>query len=738
MGASASTVESPGGPLQRAVFAVEGMHCAGCMRRVEEALEAVPGIASARVNYTLGRVAIQGDKAAVEPRRVADTLKAAGYDATPFEAGTADAAAERDLKRLLLALAVAGFAAMNIMLLSVSVWAGNASDIAPETRDLFHWISALIALPAAAYAGRPFYESAIKALSARRLNMDVPITIGVMLALALSVYQTAISAHHAYFESAVMLLFFLLGGRVLEQMMRRKTRTLAGNLAAFRTGTAERVNGNGSTEAVPPELLQPGDLIRLKAGDRLPVDGTIAKGGAEFDASMITGESRPVTLGAGDDLHAGSVILNGTVDVTVRATVGGSLIDDVQRLLEKATESRSRRLALADRASQLYAPVVHATALLAAVGWLIAGAGLHHAVVVATTVLIITCPCALALAVPAVQVAAAGAMFRLGLFLNTGTAIERLAEADTVVFDKTGTLTDPSFSVRLLGDVPADLARLAARLAQSSRHPLATVLAEQAVEPPFADITEEPGRGVRAEVGGQDVRLGSPDFCGLDEAQIQDAGGASLIAVRHGDRTAVFVVEQALRPDARATVQRLRDLGLQPAILSGDREAAVAPVAAALGIADFAAGLDPREKIERIEQRAAAGQRVLMVGDGLNDAPALAAAHVSISPATAVDLTQAQADAVFLGGSLGPVASAIVAARRARRLMTQNLAFAAAYNALAIPIAVLGYVTPLIAAVAMSASSLIVTANALRALPRRHRVPSSAPLATGKREAVPA
>ena len=704
---------------RRAVFALEGLHCAGCMRRVEEALEAESGIASARVNYTLRRVAVVGREGAIEPGNVARVLKAIGYGATPFAADAVDRIAERDMKRLLLALAVAGFAAMNIMLLSVAVWAGNASDIASETRDLFHWISALIALPAAAIAGRPFYQSAFRALAARRLNMDVPITIGVILALGLSVYQTTISAEHAYFESAIMLPFFLLTGRVLEQMMRRKTRTMAGNLAAFRTGTAERVLPDGTTETLAPAMLQPGDTLRLKPGDRAPVDGTVVVGRADADQSMITGETWPVALDKGDVIYAGAIVLNATVDVAVRAAVGETLIDEVQHLLDKATEVRSRRLDLADRASRLYAPVVHVTAALAALGWLLAGASPHQAILVATTVLIITCPCALALAVPAVQVAASGALFRQGLFLNNGGAIERLAEGDIAVFDKTGTLTDPAFSIRNLATIPDDMVALAARLALSSRHPLAATLAEHAEGPPLENVSETPGEGVESRYDGDAVLLGRPDFCGLTDSDLPQGGTASLIAFRHGERHAIFKVEQPLRPDALATIERVRALGLRPVILSGDRQGAVQACAVALGVTEFAAQLTPADKIARIEALTAVGHKVAMVGDGLNDAPALAAAHVSISPSSAVDLAQAQADAVFLGRNLKPVADAVETSRTARRLMTQNLAFAAIYNALAIPIAVSGLVTPLIAAVAMSASSLIVTANALRALPRR-------------------
>jgi Cu2+-exporting ATPase len=363
----------------------------------------------------------------------------------------------------------------------------------------------------------------------------------------------------------------------------------------------------------------------------------------------------------------------------------------------------------------MYAPVVHATAALTVVGWLVAGASVHDAVVTAIAVLIITCPCALALAVPAVQVVASGALFRAGVILNSGDAIERLSEIDTVVFDKTGTLTLPEPRVDNAATLDPELLRRAARLALSSRHPLAAAVAREARERvPFDEATEEPGQGVRAMIDGTEARLGSPAFCGL--APAGPAGpGASAIAFSHAGRAAVLLVRQTLRPDAAETAAALRALGLDLIILSGDRPDAVAPVAATLGIADWRGGLTPAEKIAAIDALKAQGRRVLMVGDGLNDAPALAAAHVSLSPISAADLTQAQADAVFLGERLGPVREAVTIARHARRLMRENLWLAVLYNAVAVPVAIAGFATPLIAAAAMSGSSVLVTLNALRA-----------------------
>ena len=698
-------------------LAVEGIDCAACIGDIEGGLRKLPGVVAARVNYTLRRVGIDWREGSLEPSTLVEALGRLGYPAHPFAARMVETASNAELKRLVRSLAIAGFAAMNIMLLSVSVWAGNITDITPETRDFFHWLSALIALPAAAFAGQPFFASAFKALRTRRTNMDVPISIGVTLALGVSLYETATHAEHAYFDSAIMLLFFLLAGRALDHAMRRKTRAAAGNLAALRAETAEKLLVEGGSRTVPAAALAEGDTILVRPGDRVAADGVIVSGASAIDESLVTGETLPRTVAAGDLIYAGTQNRDGALTLKVTAPPGGSLVDQVQKLLDKASEARSRRVELADRAARLYAPVVHLTAALSAAGWLIAGAGLHQAVIVATTVLIITCPCALALAIPAVQVVASGALFRRGIFLNAGDAIERLAEVDTIVFDKTGTLTLPAFRVANLADQPPTLIDLAGRLAMSSRHPLAVALAAEAKgRPPIDGVVEEPGRGIRAMVDGVEARLGSLAFCAVPPPLELDPAG-SLIAFRHGAASAVFVIRQMLRPDAAAVIERLRRRGLDCRILSGDREAAVAPIAAALGIESYAAGVDPAGKIAALEELARQGRRVAMVGDGINDAPALAAAHVSLSPITAADLAQAEADAVFLGDKLAPVAEAIDIARRARRLMTANLVFSVVYNLCAVPLAILGLVTPLIAALAMSGSSLVVTLNALRARP---------------------
>jgi Cu2+-exporting ATPase len=699
--------------------AIEGMTCAGCIGEIETALADIPGLEVARVNYTNRRLSLEWRDGAFDLASAFDCLRRLGYRAHPFELASAERDEMEMSRRLLRCLAIAAFAAMNIMLLSVSIWVGNGSDIDPATRDFFHGVSALIALPAAAFAGQPFFSSAFAALRAGRLNMDAPISLGVLSALGMSVHETFTHAEHAYFDSAVMLLTFLLLGRYLDHAMRRKTRAVAANLAALRAPLACRLSLEGAEALVPLANLQRGDRVLVRPGERLPVDGVVLAGASSLDESVITGETKRRRVGAGDQIYAGSLNYGGALTVLVEAARGATLLDEIERLLDKATAARSRYVRLADRASRLYAPMVHLAAFITALGWLTAGASFHDALATAIAVLIITCPCALALAVPAVQVVASGALFRSGVLLNSADAIERFAEIDTVAFDKTGTLTSPDPSVMNAAQIDRDLLELAARLARSSTHPLARAIARQCPDAaPLDGAGEKQGQGVAAMVDGSEARLGSPRFCDVEQGVAAlDAlePSASVVALRHGDRTALLLVRQALRVDAKETVAALAARGLQIVMLSGDRVETVEQAARELGVADWHAALKPADKVARLKALRAQGRKILMVGDGLNDAPALACAHVSMSPIEATHLTQAAADAVFLGEHLAPVSDVIEISAQARRLMQQNLALSVIYNICAVPLAIAGFLTPLIAAAAMSGSSLLVTLNALRA-----------------------
>jgi Cu2+-exporting ATPase len=482
---------------------------------------------------------------------------------------------------------------------------------------------------------------------------------------------------------------------------------------ALQATTATRLE-DGKAVAVAARDIRPGDRLLLAPGDRAPVDCLIEEGASSVDNSLVTGESAPAGAQIGATLHAG--VLNLTSQLIVRAakTADASLIADLTRLIEAGEQAKSRYVRLADRAAALYVPVVHTLALGAFAGWYFIGdAGLRASIMIAISVLIITCPCALGLAAPAVQVVATGRLFRSGVLVKSGDALERLAETQAVIFDKTGTLTRgrPTLINRAAID-DRDFAAAAA-LARVSRHPLArAIVAAAGPGAPASDVTETAGGGVEGVVDGVQARLGNAAYVGIDAPDTDDASQEAWLRV--GDALpARFIFEDALRVDARELIATLKSMGLSVEILSGDRPAAARLVAGAVD-APFRASVSPQQKIARIEELRAAGVKVAMVGDGLNDAPSLSGAHASLSPGTAADASQAAADFVYQGERLAPVVEAISVARAARRRMLENFAFAALYNALAVPIAVAGLVTPLIAALAMSGSSVIVTLNALR------------------------
>jgi Cu2+-exporting ATPase len=712
-------LKSAGSGLVHLDLAVEGISCAGCMAKIERNMSEIPDVTSARVNLTDRRLALEWKAGSIDPATFVDRLAELGYKAYPFEVAGAETKEAERARSLLRRLGVAAFAAMNVMMLSVPVWSGNVSDMLPEQRDFFHWLSALIVLPAAAYSAQPFFSSAWAVLRKRSVNMDVPISIGIVLALAMSLVETASHAEHAYFDAAIMLIAFLLAGRYLDQNMRRKTRAFAGNLAALKAETATKFIGEDEIRTVPVAAIAPGDIVLLRPGERAAVDGTVVSGRSEIDQSLITGETLPTTAVAGSAVYAGTLVCSGVLRVRVAAASEATLLAEISRLLDNALQARSHYLRLAERASRLYAPVVHATALLTMIGWLVAGATLHDSIVTAIAVLIITCPCALGLAIPAVQTVASGALFGSGVLLNSGDAIERMAEVDRVIFDKTGTLTLPELDVANAESIPPEIFQLAGRMALSSRHPVAAAVARAAgATSPLQGIAEEPGQGVHGMLDGLEIRLGRPSYCGADDlanAILFRDPEASVVAFRHGEACHAFAVRQRLRPDAAAVISQLRQYGIGVEIVSGDREPAVRAAAQSLGIHEWRAEVTPVDKIARIDELGRRGVKVLMVGDGLNDAPALAAAHASISPVTATHMSQAAADAVFLGERLAPVATAIAVSRKARRLMRQNLWLAVIYNVLAVPVAIAGLVTPLIAAAAMSGSSVLVMLNALRA-----------------------
>ncbi len=682
-------------------FTVPGMRCAGCIAKIERGLRDVEGVEAARVNFSAKRVAVRHDRA-LDADALVVAIGRLGFEAQPADANPL-AQDDTESRTLVRSLAVAGFGMMNIMLLSVSVWSGAGG----VTRELFHWLSALIALPVVAYAGRPFFSSAAMALRHRRTNMDVPISIGVLLATGLSVYETATGGEHAYFDSAVMLLFFLLAGRALDATMRNKTRAGIGALLSRMGKSARVLAADGSTRAVAAEDLEPGMLMLVSAGEALAADGVIEDGRSSIDNAMLTGESTPQSVSQDDLVHAGAINLANPIRVRVTAASSDTAIAEIARLMDEAGQSRSHYVRIADRASRLYAPAVHTLALLAFAGWMIAGVGLHQSLVIAIAVLIITCPCAMGLAVPAAQVVASGALAKRGLLVKDGSALERLAEVDTALFDKTGTLTmgEPVPQIDRLSN---EQKSVALALAQASRHPLSNGLATalQGVGIRSAAV------GLLSEAGGEGIK---GDWSGIPVALERTAtvGEGLSTTLRIGESLVAIPFVDPERPDVAETLSTLQAFGVESRIISGDRQAPVGALARALGIKGDSE-MRPENKLALLETLKAQGHRPLMVGDGINDGPALAAAHASIAPGSASDVSQQAADAVFLSRTLMPVALAVAVARRTMRIVRQNFGFAIGYNVLAVPLALAGLATPLIAAIAMSLSSLVVVGNSLR------------------------
>jgi Cu2+-exporting ATPase len=687
-------------------LAIDGLQCGACVWLIESVLARDPRVAAARVNMTTRRLHLVWAGAPDVAGALVERIERLGYRLVPFDPACLAAAHDERGRELMRALAVSGFAAANVMLPAVAIWVGLFSDMGPATRALLHWVSAAIALPAIIYAVRPFWRSAWGALRLGRTNMDVPISIGVTLVTVMSLVQTIQHAEHAYFDSAVSLLFFLLIGRVLDHYARAHARAAAEQLIALQQSDVAVLAADGTVSRQDAATVLAGSLVLVAAGERIGVDGTILRGETLLDTALVTGESLPAAAGPGTAVFAGTLNLGAAVTLRTTAAGAGTLLAECVRLMEAAEAKRGRFVMFADRVARRYAPVVHLAALLTFLWWWgVAGIAVADALLIAAAVLIITCPCALALAVPAVQVIGTGHLFRRGVLVKSPTGLERLAEIDTVVFDKTGTLTDPALALVSAHD-PAVL-RVAATLAASSRHPLSRALVAAAGPVVPADGVEEVvGAGLRLG----DLRLGSAAFCGAEGA----AAGPALYFARPGAEIVRFDFAEALRPAAAATVAALRAIGLEVRLLSGDRAPAVAAAAAQAGVVAWSAEQSPVDKVAAVEALRAQGRRVLMVGDGLNDGPCLAAAHVSISPSTAAEISQNQADIVFQGASLAPVADAIRTARRMRRLIGQNIALSLAYNLLMVPVAVAGYVTPWLAALAMSTSSLMVMGNSFR------------------------
>ena len=681
------------------VLSIPSIKCAACIHKVETALNDLPDVIEARVNLTLKRVVVEGG---VEPETLVNVLRENGFDAYPFDVHTSQIEQDKISKDLILRLGVAGFAMMNVMLLSVAVWSG-ATD---ATRDLFHLISAAIALPTTLFAAQPFFKTAISALSVGRLNMDVPISLAILLAAGMSFYETLNGGAHAYFDAALSLTFFLLLGRVLEHRTRAAARSAAAELSALETRTAQ-ILCNDHYESIPISQLNVGDTILVATGMRAPADGKVLEDTVLTDRSFLTGESNPVSSGKNDRISAGEINIGAPFHITVSAVGDDTNLRQIAKLVETAENARNSYTSIADRAAQVYAPLVHILAFVAFAGWFFATGDLRYALNIAIAVLIITCPCALGLAVPAVTTTAIGQLYRLGFLVKSGTALERLAVVDTVYLDKTGTLTRPNFNFDL-NALPLEAQKIAKALVQSSQHPYSRALNDvlhDITPAKVMAIHEKPGKYVTGEFQGETVAFGRADLLGGENAEPALLAYGRLFALQ---------TEETLRSGANILVSDLAAGGLTIKILSGDTAEKTKALARRIGVLDWAATLSPQAKASCIAQAQRNGQRIAMLGDGINDTIALGSAYASLAPSTALDAARTVADVVILKESFSDVPKLFSMSKAVVQLSRQNFAIAAIYNLIAVPIALFGFATPLLAALAMSISSLTVLLNAFR------------------------
>jgi len=674
-------------------LSLPGISCAACIAGVEGTLAGVPGVRAARVNLGRRRVRVVTEPGTGAAPALA-ALETAGFEAHELDTSALDSGNDDPGRALLARIAVAGFAMMNVMALSVAVWSGATA----ATEAMFHWISAAIALPALAFAAVPFFASAVSALRAGRVNMDVPIALAIFLASVTSLHETVYGAGaDTWFDAALSLTFFLLAGRYLDHRARATARSAAAELTALEMPRATLLDGAARRTVAVADIV-PGDRIALSAGARAPVDG-VAEDGGVLDRSALTGESALVRIAAGEPVCAGETVMDAPLTLRATARAEDSALRRLAALVEVAETGRHRYSGIADRAARLYAPLVHGLAAIAFAGWYTATGDVHLAIGIATAVLIITCPCALGLAVPAVTASVTGRLFRSGVLLKSETALERLADVDCILLDKTGTLTQGTPQLPELSD---DAAGVALALARASDHPVSRAIAAALEGRAAADVThigEVPGEGVSGQWRGAPVSLAR--------------GPLGTELALHGHITPLPMTE-TLRPGAEAMAAALIAAGYEVRMLSGDRPEAAGALARRLGITRVHAAMRPEDKAALVEELGAAGRRVLMVGDGLNDTAALAAAHVSLAPASALDAARVASDGLLLASDLTTIPQTLRASRGALRRIRQNLGIAAGYNAIAIPIALVGLASPLAAALAMSLSSVTVVMNAVR------------------------
>ena len=694
---------------------VERIHCAACVGLIEQALLKQPEVTYARVNMSTRRLVLKWRGDEENAVKLIYLIEQMGYGLKPFDPEMIKSQDKTEDREILKCLAIAGFAMGNIMLLSVSVWSSSTETMGIETRNLMHWLSALIAMPTIIYAGQPFFKSAITALKSKHSNMDVPISLALIMTTLVSLHEVINKAEHIYFDSAVMLLFFLLIGRYLDKRARSRARDAAEEITNMFALTVTIKDGE-NTRIIKGRDIKENMLLEVATGERIASDGIVVKGESEIDTSLITGETFPKKISIGENVYAGTLNLNNPLRVKVTKIQEDSLLSEIIKLMEKAEQKQSQYIRFADKVIKLYTPTVHLAALATFLWWLFIGNVIwQEALLTATTVLIITCPCALALAVPIVQVIVSGRLFKKGIFIKSGDAIERLSQINSIAIDKTGTLTFGKPQLKNPGALSAQQYQIAASMAKQSRHP-ASIAIQNRYNGALLDldVTEVSGSGLETNYNGKTARLGNKLWCDISKDKETPAHLIELWFTYGDDKPVCLQLEDKIRPDAKEMINSFKSAGVETILLSGDRKEVVEHVAEEVGIEEFYSELKPTDKITELKALAAQGKKTLMIGDGLNDAPALMEAHASISPSTAIDITQNAANIIFQGDKLMPIFEIWQISKQSQKLVKENIALSLIYNVFAIPLAITGHVTPLIAAVAMSASSLIVTVNSFR------------------------
>ncbi len=704
--------------LREADLLLEGLVCGACVWLLERHVGALDGVAQFQINYSTQRAHLAWDPARAPISRILSAVREVGYQAYPYDPDRGEQLRRRERARALRRLAVAGVGMMQVMMVAVALWLGEHNGMSQSMVTFLRWTCLLITTPVLVYAGQPFFANALRDLRRGTLGMDVPVAIALLTTYASSVLATVVGGP-VYFESVVMFLAFLLAGRFLEQGARHRSGEAMEALARLQPALARRLGPEGES-MVPSASLVSGDRVRVLPGESMPADGMVISGRSAVDEALISGESLPRSKVAGDAVAAGTVNRESPLEIQVTGVGPESTLGTIARLLARAQSARPAMTQRFERGTGWFTGLVLLLAAASAAVW---GLWLDpaRALPVAIAVLVVSCPCALALATPAALTAATGRLTRLGILVVGADALERLARVTRVVFDKTGTVTVGApevVGVDTLADVPLGRCQsIAAALARHSEHPMSRAIAAMTAGPlpPASEVESVPGEGVRGRVADRVYAIGRRRFVAPGAHAIEPEGGESAVWLGDGRRLlARLRLFDRPRADAERTIQRLRRRGLPVTVLSGDRPGAVAAVARVLGIDDARAGLRPADKLDALTACQAAGERVLAVGDGVNDAPLLAAADVSVAVAGATDLARASADLVLNSAELARVVDAWDTARETRTVIRQNLAWALGYNLIALPLAAAGLITPWLAALGMSLSSLLVVLNALR------------------------